>query len=141
MNFVLDASVALKFYVPEVLEAESARLLNAGHRFHVPDLIFPEFGNIIWKKVRLGELSSAEAHEVIDAFSDLRLITYSNRDLMRSAFEGATATGRTVYDWTYLSLAISLDCQLVTADRKFYEAIAETPFRENLFWIGDQLLT
>lgn len=137
MNLVLDANVAVKFYLPEIFEEEAGRLLNTGHRFYVPELIFPEFGNIIWKKVRLGELSPDEAFEVLDAFSGIGLIVHSHRDLFRSSLEGAMATGHAVYDWTYLALAISLSCEMITADRKFYEAIAATPLKANMLWIGD----
>lgn len=137
MNLVLDASVAVKFYVPEIYEEEASRLLEGGHSLHVPELIFPEFANIIWKKVRGGEMSNEEGREIVDAFVLLDVVVHSHRDLIRSSFEGAAETGQTVYDWTYLALATSLSCELVTADRKFYDGLASTSFIEHLLWIGD----
>lgn len=62
-NFVVDAGVAVKWYVPEVHEADAKRFLSPVFTLHVPELFFPEFGNIIWKKARLlktPEISEAE---------------------------------------------------------------------------------
>ena len=36
-------------------------------KFHIPDLMYCEVGNILWKKVRLGELSDSEAAEIAAA--------------------------------------------------------------------------
>ena len=63
--YVLDASVAAKWVLPsrdEPLAAESIRLLhsfaageiNLSVPDSVPDLFWPEIGNILWKSVRAG---------------------------------------------------------------------------------------
>ena len=55
--YVLDASVAAKWYLPrgESLVEESLRLLNGftsdQTRLAVPDLFWPEMGSIFWKAV------------------------------------------------------------------------------------------
>ncbi len=137
MKFVVDASVAIKWYVPEIYEKESEALLNAGHDFHAPELIYPEFSSIIWKKVRRNLLTFAKGQRIISAFSHQNFIPHSHQSLILSAYTGAEATGQTVYDWTYLALAISLSCEFVTADEKFYKSLAKTSLRANLLWIGD----
>ena len=101
------------------------------------NLIYPEFSNILWKKVRRGEITSAEGQRIITAFAQKKLILHSHQPLLQSAYAVAESTGQTVYDWTYLALAISLSCELVTADEKFYQALEKTPLRANLMWIGD----
>ncbi len=137
MNYVVDASVAIKWYVPEIYEQEAARLLQGNHVFHAPELIYPEFSNILWKKVRRGEITSAEGQRIIAAFAKKNLISHSHQPLIQSAYAGAESTGQTVYDWTYLALAISLSYEFVTADEKFYQALEKTPLRASLLWIGD----
>lgn len=137
MKYVVDASVAVKWYVPEVFEAEAMTVLESGAELHAPELIVPEFGSIIWKKVRSGELPEKTGQKIIDAFRECSTMLHPHRKLSRSAFTGACLSGQTVYDWTYLSLAIALDCGFVTADRKFYNAIGSTPLNKNLVWIGD----
>lgn len=51
MRYVIDASVAVKWYLPEVFEQEASRLLNGRHELHVPELILPEIGSITRKMV------------------------------------------------------------------------------------------
>jgi len=137
MNYVVDASVSIKWYVPEIYELEASRLLKGRHRLHAPELILPEFSNIIWKKVRRGELTKAEGEKIAIAFSRRRWTIHSHKRTINSAYTGAEATGQTVYDWTYLALAISLSCEFATADEKFYKALENTAFKPNLKWIGD----
>ena len=137
MKYVVDASVAIKWYVPEIYEQEATRILQGNHLLHVPELIYPEFANILWKKVRRGEISAAEGQQIIAAFSKQRLSPHSHQQLVQSVFAGAEATSQTAYDWTYLALAISLSCELVTADEKFYQALKNTPLQKNLIWIGN----
>lgn len=136
MNYVVDASVAVKWYVPEIFESEASRLLSADHRLHVPELHLPEFANIIWKKVRRGELTSDEGDEIIDANLRRKWTIHDHRPILKPAYLGAVATGQTVYDWVYLALAVSLDCQMITADEKFYRALEGTGLVKNLKWIG-----
>ena len=61
---VLDASVAAKWFRPpadETLLEEALDLLGrytkGEVRFIVPDLFWPEFGNILWKAMRQGRCS------------------------------------------------------------------------------------
>ena len=137
MRYVVDASVAVKWYVPEIYEQEAATVLKGRHELHVPELILPEFSNIIWKKVRRGELAAAEGSKIVNAFTRKNWTLHSHRQTLRSAYAGADATGQTVYDWTYLALAISLSCEFVTADERFYNALTITAFNANIKWIGD----
>lgn len=137
MSYVVDASVAVKWYVPEVYEQAASRLLKSKPRLHVPELMLPEFSSIIWKKVRRNEITEAESEKIIAALSRRRWTIHSHRRSLKSAYAGAKATGQTVYDWTYLALAIQLKCELVTADEKFYKALEQTVFKANLRWIGD----
>jgi len=137
MNYVVDASVAIKWYVPEILEREASNFLREKYDLHVPELILPEFSDIIWKKVKRGQMSDEDARRIITAISRRKWRVHSHREIIVSAYAGADATGQTVYDWMYLSLAISLSCEFVTADEKFYYALQNTPFKSNLKWIGD----
>lgn len=137
MKYVVDASVSVKWYVPEIYEQEAVSLLRGKNQFHVPELIFPEFGNIIWKKVRRGDITKAEGEKIITEFSKRKLVIHSHKKIIIPAYIGAESSGQTVYDWTYLALAVSLSCEMVTADEKFYKALEKTPLKNNLKWIGD----
>jgi predicted nucleic acid-binding protein len=135
--YVADASVAVKWYVPESHSADAERLLVAGAELHAPDLIQPEFGSILWKKVRRGEVTEKKARDILAAFLAVPLLKHPGAGLLEPAFDAALLTGQTVYDCTYLALAVALGCQMVTADEKFYRALAATPLAANLLWVGD----
>ena len=51
MNLVIEASVVIKFYVPEILSDESAKVMSRVASGELilcaPDLIYPETGNIL----------------------------------------------------------------------------------------------
>jgi predicted nucleic acid-binding protein len=137
MKYVVDASVAVKWYVPEVQSVEADRLLDPAHELYAPDLIVPEFGNILWKKVGRGELTAAQARKIIEAFIDVPMFKYSATPLLEAAFDGAVQSAQTVYDWTYLALAVALDCPMVTADEKFYLALRSGALAKHLCWVAD----
>ena len=136
MNYVIDASIAVKWYVPEVYEQQASRLRRTGGIFHAPELMLPEFGNIIWKKVMRKELTSVEGQRIMAAFANEKFILHSHRATLQAAYTGADATGQTVYDWTYLALAVALSCPFVTADERFYKALEPTPLNAHLVWVG-----
>ncbi|HKO55026.1 MAG TPA: type II toxin-antitoxin system VapC family toxin [Thermoanaerobaculia bacterium] len=61
MTLVVDASVAIKWFVPEVHSITAIQVLHGEAALAAPDLIYSEFGNTLWKKTRRGELSRASA--------------------------------------------------------------------------------
>jgi len=137
MKRVVDASVAIKWYVPEVYEQEASRLQKSGDELHAPELILPEFGNIVWKKIIRREITEKEGQKIVTEFSRLNLVYHPQRQIIKSAFTGAMMTSQTVYDWTYMVLALSLGCQFVTADERFYKALETTKLKKHLLWVGD----
>lgn len=137
MKLVVDASVSVKWYIPEIYEQEAGKLLQGSYQLHVPELILPEFCNVIWMKVRRNEITKAEGEKIVSAFSKKRWTIHTHQKIIKSAYTGAELSGKTVYDWTYLALAISLNCEMVTADSKFYKALETTTFKKNLKWIED----
>ncbi|HEY2325680.1 MAG TPA: type II toxin-antitoxin system VapC family toxin [Thermoanaerobaculia bacterium] len=136
---VVDASVAAKWFVPEVHSDAAQRLLDPSMVLCAPDLIVPEVGNTIWKKVRRGEITSAEAREILGAFAAVPLELRSSSALLVPAFEIAAALDRSVYDSLYLALAIAEGCVMVTADARFHSVLAATPFAAHVQWVADEV--
>ncbi|HLL77695.1 MAG TPA: type II toxin-antitoxin system VapC family toxin [Pyrinomonadaceae bacterium] len=100
--FVVDASVALKWFIPEIHEAEAKRFLDPGNTLYAPDLLPSEFGNILWKKVRRAEITEGEAERIAMEMRSAPVTLVSSLDLLPNALHTAIATGRTVYDSMYL---------------------------------------
>lgn len=57
----------MKWFVPEIHTEHALKLLRDETTLLAPDLLFPEFSNILWKKTRRGELSDKESREILTA--------------------------------------------------------------------------
>jgi len=140
LNLVIDASVLIKFYVPEILSDRAERLLAKAEKNEIdllaPDLIYPEAGNVLWKKQRLKELTRSEVEEITDAILSLPLKIEASKSLLPLAVEIATVYGITVYDASYFSLARVYEATLITADRKLVEVLAKTDQKDSVTWLG-----
>jgi len=134
-RYVVDASVAIKWFVPEVHAEAAARLLEGDNQLLAPDLLFPEFGNILWKKARLGEIRVSEAREILRALEAVPLQVHTTQPLIESAFEIAYGLERSVYDSVYLSLAVINECRMITADKKFYNVLKNSSLAEHIEWV------
>jgi predicted nucleic acid-binding protein len=143
VELVVDAGVAIKWYVPEVHDAEAKRLLDPSCRLHVPELFFPEFGNIVWKKARLlkrPEITEQEGRDILGLLLGVDLDVHPMSPLLQPAYDIAVGPEcPTVYDCCYLVLAEMLGCRLVTADRAFYDALKGGAHGPSLLWVADPL--
>jgi predicted nucleic acid-binding protein len=136
-RFVVDASVAVKWFLPEVHDAHARRLLAPGIERLAPDLIFPEVGNILWKRVRAEQITEAEADATLRALGALPLVVAPSWPLVVPALAIACPTDRSVYDSLYLALAVREGAPLVTADAKLYNALRGGPLAPSLLWVED----
>ncbi len=133
--FVVDASVAIKWFLPEIHSDAALRLLAQQHTLHAPDLIFSEFGKVLWKRVRKNEISKNEANATLEALLTLHLQVQPSQSLIPLALEIACGADRTVYDSLYLAAAMALQFPLVTADARLYRALSKGPFSAQLLWV------
>jgi predicted nucleic acid-binding protein len=135
-RLIVDASVAIKWVVPEEHSAEAYSLLKEGSDLRSPELLWAEAGNILWKKWRRKELTSQEAGEILTDLRQYPLRILPTEPLCDLAWNIAQRFDRSFYDSLYLALAVSDSCPLVTADRRLYNALRTAPDFD-LVWIGD----
>ncbi len=133
--FVVDASVAVKWFIPEIYYEAALQLRNSEYELHVPKFMLLEIGNVLCKKQRQTELTREESALILKLLQSLPLHWHSDDIIFNQAVTIASETQRSLYDCMYLSLAILLDGLLVTADRKFYEALQNTPYKKYLIWV------
>ncbi len=119
-SYVVDASVSVKWFLPEIYREAALRLQNPAYHLHLPAFSLVEFGNILCKKVRRGELSKEDSETALETVQALPLQRYPDKDLLPVSFEIAHLTRRSLYDCIYLALAIAVGGQFVTADQKFF---------------------
>lgn len=125
--FAVDASLVIKWFVPEIHSEAARRWLDASHEYVAPDLLFPEIGNVVWKKVRRRELADVEARQLVMDLAHVAVETVSTQSLLQDALAVALTTGITVYDGMYLALAVRLETELITGDERFADKIAAHP--------------
>jgi predicted nucleic acid-binding protein len=134
---VVDASVVIKWLLPEMYSNSARRVLTEDHTLCAPDLLWAELGNALWKRVRAGEIAAEDGRDLLRDFRRLPVVTTPSVTLIDAALEIATALDRTVYDSLYLALAIGKRCRLVTADRRLYTALKSGPVATTLVWVED----
>ena len=140
MNLVIDASVVIIFYIPEILSDKSeellARVADGEVVLYAPDLLYPETGNILWKKQCRHELTPAEVDEIVDAITSLPIRVESSMPVMPLAVSIAMHSGITVYDAMYVAVARIYETRMITADKKLMDAMAKTEFKNYVQWLG-----
>ena len=144
INYVIDANVALKWYIPETLTSDAVALLEnlkeEKYRFFAPDLILPEIGNVLWKKYMKKELSSEEVRFITETIlKTLPIKLYTSKNYLPAAMEIAMKFQRTLYDSLYLALAITEKFCLITADKRMVNSLKETAYSKNIIYLGDYL--
>jgi len=122
---IVDASVAVKWLVQEP-GSEQARLLSRT-RLEAPDLLPVECANILWKKVRVRDLSREEALGRLQLLLQAPVSLSESRRLLEPAIEMSFDLRHPVCDCVYLALALQRQLPLVTADERLVAAVRKLP--------------
>jgi len=132
---VVDASLALKWHLPEAYSDEASTLLQEWrvHRVRLlaPILFTYEVTSALAKRVRFAELTVEQAIARLEAILAgevrfFRIETHHRRALELAARFGLTAA----YDAHYLALAESHQCEFWTADQRLWNSM-----KRELDWV------
>lgn len=123
MTLIIDASVALKWVIPEVLSDKADRLRAGDDELLAPDLLLVEVANALWKKTAGREISPAEADRAFDLVSESGIDLRPTAPLLTRAMHIARRLNHPVYDCVYLALADREHASFVTADRRLLRRI------------------
>jgi predicted nucleic acid-binding protein len=126
-SLVIDASVVIKWFIPEVHSDAARRLLARSHDFVAPDLLFAEAANTIWKKTQRRELTSEVARRLVTDLGRIEVDTLPSRALIEDAHALAIGTRCTVCEALYVAVAVRLNTSLVTADQRLVVALRAFP--------------
>ncbi len=125
--FVVDASVAVKWVLPEDDSELAEELVTGGALLHAPGFIFVEIANVLWKRMRQGGLVEADATDLMARLRSSPLILWQGEEPLPGTLSLAKELDHAVYDCAYLALALHLDAVCVTADRRFQRKAARRP--------------
>ena len=128
-KIVIDSSVAVKWFVMETDSMKARQILleykQGFWEFLAPDLIYAEYGNIIWKKQIFQGFDANDADSAVRDFQNIQFTLTTTRNLFNEAFQIAVKHQRTFYDSLYLALSLQENCEFVTADEKFYNSVKQ----------------
>src|SRR5437868_1729342 len=122
MRYVLDASVAVKWVLPERDSANALALcddyLRGVHSLLAPDTIFLETAHALTRAERRKIIQPGEAIQRLAMVITDGPALHSHVQLLHRATELSSQIKIGVYDCLYLVLAEREQCDVVTADQR-----------------------
>lgn len=136
----VDASLAVRWIIPEDYSEQALDLLafwgQTQTELFAPTHLLYEVNSTLRFLVSQKVISDEIGDGAFSRLRKLRIRLTSRSAIFPLAWKLARELNQpTTYDTVYLALAQMLDCELWTADRKFYHAV-RTQARE-VKWIGD----
>lgn len=126
-RLIVDSGVAVKWIIEEPDSPVADQILQSYQQsqlaFYAPDLILPEVGNIIWKKVIFSGLDVCDAKAAIKKVDSIHFELINTSTLFDEAFVISVNFKRTFYDSLYLAAAKELECDLITADERLHNSV------------------
>ena len=139
-SVVVDASLAVKWLVEEDDSNKAHAVLQswvAQDIAHIAPHLMPfEVANALHRRVVRGELNVGDSVRMIARLLESRLELHQPPGLHIRALQLASQLKQNAaYDAHYLALAESFDCELWTADERFFRAASSGV--DNVRWLGD----
>ena len=124
MTVVVDASVVIKWVIPEVLSEHADRVRERDDDVIAPDLLLVEVANALWKKTIGREISAREADGAFALLSESGVDLRPTGPLVARAMDMARRLNHPVYDCVYLALAERAGATFVTADQRLVRRLS-----------------
>jgi predicted nucleic acid-binding protein len=134
---VVDANVAVKWIVKQPLRDRALAVLRRSDILVAPSMFVSEVTSAIWQYVRAGQIGEEQARQGLSAALDQITLLEEDKELAESALAVALDLGYAPYDCFYLVAAIRRDAPLVTADRRFVNRLASTPYKSRVVNLSD----
>jgi predicted nucleic acid-binding protein len=126
---VVDASVALKWVLPEPDSYLAQAVAEADEELLISDFWLNEACNVCWLQVRKGKWASGEAREALALLrAQVPPTPTGDLDLHDVALEIGLAIDHSTYDTLYVAFAIAMGARgLVAADGGFVRDMRRHP--------------
>jgi predicted nucleic acid-binding protein len=109
---------------------------GTGVRLVAPALLAFEVTSVLRRLVYLGDISAEQGDSAFDQFRRLQIWYTHRQAIFPVAWQLAKELNRPrAYDTAYVAVAQMHNCDFWTADRRFYNAVADEI--DTVRWIGD----
>jgi predicted nucleic acid-binding protein len=131
LNYIIDASVVLKWVLPDEKYQENAdklkhNFLTGEIQLFAPSFITEETANALWIAVKQRRIQQTDAIEALKFLQDTQLSLYElNWTDVSQTLAIACKLDVAVYDAAYLFVCDKIGAQLITADNKLFEKAKE----------------
>lgn len=136
---VIDASVVLKWYLPDEEHGEMALDILEGHAserlsLHAPALLEFELANGLAIAKRRARVENDDVIKAMDGFTELGIELYPLSPRFPKVLDYSNRYKISAYDAAYVALADDLKTNVVTADKRLFNSTRKLRFVK---WIGD----
>jgi predicted nucleic acid-binding protein len=137
VRFVVDASIAIKWFVREDGHETAGWLLAYSEGLIAPELILAEMANIAWKKAARGEILPAQARTIVEELPISVPTICPMTELMGRAIELALELKHPAYDCIYLACAEATRMPLVSADAELLTRVKQSRWSNLMLDLND----
>ena len=138
MTYVVDANIAVKWFVEEELSAAAAALLDDGaHELHAPDFVLVEVANVAWKKLRTKQITYPQAQYMTGLLPNCFQRLHASAELCATAFEISFDLDHPVYDCFYIACAQQANARLITVDHRLVELVGASAYQGTTSHLND----
>ncbi len=129
MALVVDASVALKWFLPESDSHIAAALRKSERNLLIPDFWLHEAINVLWREVRRTTITPDEARQGLALLrGQIKPTPTAHMNLHELALDIGVATNHATYDTMYVAFALTVQATaVVVADRSFVRTMRTHP--------------
>jgi predicted nucleic acid-binding protein len=125
---VVDASAAAKWALVEPGHEDAVRLWDSYGAGEIaliaPDLLILELASLLSKRCRRKQVSPTGARAALTLLLDSSPELFEARPRVPAAFELSIRFQISLWDAVYFALALEMQCGLITADVRLYNAIS-----------------
>jgi predicted nucleic acid-binding protein len=136
-DLVIDASVAVKWFVLEDGTDKAGEVLKSDRALLAPRLIVTEVANALARKSHQNLVTPREASEYVGVLPRFVAKLIDVDDLIETALEHSCSYRHPIYDFIYLEAARRSDTQLLTADGRFIARIDGTPLAKHVVSLSE----
>lgn len=136
MTLVIDAGVALKWYLDEPHSEQARAILASDELLVAPEIIIAEVGNAAWLRLSKGDIAADQARALLAELPGAFLALVPATGLVVRALEIATELRHPIDDALYLATAERWNAPLVTADARLLAKSAASRWANQVRALG-----